>query len=207
MISDFSVIIHAIFLAFGLIMPLGVQNIFLFNQGASHKNISGFLPSVITASICDTFLISLAVLGVSILVLKIAFLKYAILIVGFFFLVYMGYSTWAAASQNFSSKIETMSAQKQIIFATSASLLNPHAIIDTIVVIGSNASRYNHHDKIIFTITCILVSWVWFFSIAFMGHKIREFDKAGFLIKNINRVSAIIIWLVAIYIAIKIFTE
>lgn len=207
MIADFSVVIHATLLAFGLIMPLGLQNIFLFNQGASHKNITGFLPSVITASLCDTLLICLAVLGVSILVLKITFLKYAIFIIGFFFLIYMGYRIWHSASSEFSGNIVPMSSSKQIIFTASVSLLNPHAIIDTIVVIGANAARYNYHDKIIFTVTCILVSWIWFFSLAIMGHKIRKLDKSGFLIKNLNRLSAIIIWLVAGYIAFKLFTE
>lgn len=32
-------IIHGIILAFGLIIPLGVQNVFVFNQGASQPNI------------------------------------------------------------------------------------------------------------------------------------------------------------------------
>lgn len=31
-------LVHGIILAFGLIIPLGVQNIFIFNQGATHKS-------------------------------------------------------------------------------------------------------------------------------------------------------------------------
>ena len=61
-------IIHGIILAFGLIIPLGVQNVFVFNQGASQPNIwSG--PVVLTASICDTLLILIAVQGVSLVLL------------------------------------------------------------------------------------------------------------------------------------------
>ena len=67
-------ILHGIILAFGLIIPLGVQNVFVFNQGALQPNFSRALPVVITAGICDTILIVAAVSGVSILVLTFAWL-------------------------------------------------------------------------------------------------------------------------------------
>ena len=31
-------ILHGFLLAFGLILPLGAQNVFVFNQGANHKS-------------------------------------------------------------------------------------------------------------------------------------------------------------------------
>ena len=49
--------LYALVLAFGLIIPLGVQNIFLFNQGASQHHFMYAMPSVLTASVCDTLLI------------------------------------------------------------------------------------------------------------------------------------------------------
>ena len=61
-------IIHGIILAFGLIIPLGVQNVFVFNQGASQPNIWR-ASVVLTASICDTLLILIAVQGVSLVLL------------------------------------------------------------------------------------------------------------------------------------------
>ena len=42
-----------------------------------------------------------------------------------------------------------MSARKQIGFAMSVSLLNPHAIMDTIGVIGTNAAIYEGVDKMV----------------------------------------------------------
>lgn len=47
-------IIHGIVLAFGLILPLGVQNVFIFQQGAWQKQVWRALPAVISASVCDT---------------------------------------------------------------------------------------------------------------------------------------------------------
>ncbi|MEH7748262.1 LysE family transporter, partial [Neobacillus drentensis] len=87
-----SAAIHGFILAFGLILPLGVQNVFIFNQGAMQSRWIYVLPVVLTASICDTLLISLAVFGVSAVVLGITWIKMALLLGGILFLLYMGYS-------------------------------------------------------------------------------------------------------------------
>ena len=68
-------ILHGIIFAFGLIVPLGVQNVFVFNQGALQPTFVRALPVVVTAGICDTILIVAAVSGVSLLVLTFAWLE------------------------------------------------------------------------------------------------------------------------------------
>ena len=55
--------IHGFILSFGLILPLGVQNVFVFNQGALQKRFIHALPVVLTASLCDTLLIPLLFSG------------------------------------------------------------------------------------------------------------------------------------------------
>lgn len=54
-------IVHGVLLALGLILPLGAQNVFVFNQGANQKKFTKALPVIITAGLCDTFLITIAV--------------------------------------------------------------------------------------------------------------------------------------------------
>jgi L-lysine exporter family protein LysE/ArgO len=62
---------HGFILALGLILPLGAQNVFVFQQGATQHRFFQALPAVITAAVCDTALIILAVLGVSVVVFTI----------------------------------------------------------------------------------------------------------------------------------------
>lgn len=88
------VLLHGMILAFGLILPLGVQNVFIFNQGALHKRFTGVLPAVVTAGICDTILISLAVAGVSIIVFSFEWLRMLLFAAGALFLAYMGWQMW-----------------------------------------------------------------------------------------------------------------
>ncbi len=109
-------IIHGIILAFGLIIPLGVQNVFVFNQGASQPNIWRTAPVVLTASICDTLLILIAVQGVSLVLLTFSWLTNSLYIIGFFFLLYMGFVIWRSNPSNDVKQEKSMPLKKQILF-------------------------------------------------------------------------------------------
>ncbi len=194
-----SAIIHGFILAFGLILPLGVQNVFVFNQGATQPRFSRALPVIVTASLCDTFLISLAVLGVSVIVFGIQWIKFILLLVGILFLLYMGFITWKSKSNSSSSETTALSPKKQIAFATSVSLLNPHAIMDTIGVIGTSSLSYSGMDKLGFALACIAISWIWFFALALAGRQIGRLNNSGGFITVLNKVSALIMWGTAIY--------
>lgn len=197
-------LLHGIILAFGLILPLGAQNVFVFNQGASQPKFRGAIPVIITASLCDTLLILLAVLGVSVVVLTIPVLQTVIFTFGILFLLYMGWSIWKSDPANLSEQEAAMPTKKQIVFATSVSLLNPHAILDTIGVIGTSSLSYTGSEKVAFSAACITVSWLWFFGLAVLGKTVGHFDTEGRFLKIINRLSAIIIWGVAVYLAIQV---
>lgn len=139
----FGAALHGFLLAMPLIVPLGVQNIFVFNQGALQPKFVRTLPVVITASICDTLLISLAVKGVSKVVLNYFWLKSLMYGLGVLFLAFMGWNTWRSVP-NFDLNKNSEA------FAASVSLLNPHAIVDTVVVIGANSLQYEGWNKLAF---------------------------------------------------------
>ncbi|QOR65117.1 amino acid transporter [Cytobacillus suaedae] len=197
-------LLHGIILAFGLIIPLGVQNVFVFNQGASGRNFYYALPAVITAGVCDTILILLAVVGVSVLVLTFAWFKFLLFTVGIVFLLYMGYTIWNSDPRPRDDIQGSLSVRRQIAFAASVSLLNPHAILDTIGVIGTNSLQYEDTEKVIFTVACITVSWLWFIGLAAAGRYVGKIDKDGSWLRKINKLSAIIIWGVALYLLIQL---
>ncbi len=192
-------IIHGIILAFGLIIPLGVQNVFVFNQGASQPNIWRAAPVVLTASICDTLLILIAVQGVSLVLLTFSWLTTTLYMIGFFFLMYMGWVIWRSDPSNDVKQEKSMPLKNQIIFAASVSLLNPHAILDTIGVIGTNSIQYIGSEKWAFTFATIIVSWIWFISLAFAGKFLKGFDSTGKTIIVLNKISGLLIWGVALY--------
>ena len=132
-------ILHGIILAFGLIIPLGAQNVFVsikalqpkFSRVTASYHNSGRLRYDThcrgCVQVCHCY------------VLTFAWLENIILGVGIMFLLYMGSCLWRTKRSRQRSRRTTFSMRKTIIFAASVSLLNPHAILDTIGVIGTNS--------------------------------------------------------------------
>lgn len=194
--------LHGLLLALGLILPLGAQNVFIFSQGALQSRFRMALPVVITAALCDTLLILLAILGVSVLIINVPFLKTILIAAGVVFLAYIGWTTWRSGTgSQASAEAGQYSPRRQIMLAVSVSLFNPHAIMDTIGVIGTSSLHYGGFAKGMFALACILVSWLWFFSLATAGRLVGRLDSSGRLMKVMNKVSAILIWTSAIIMA------
>ncbi|MCC2114300.1 LysE/ArgO family amino acid transporter [Bacillus halotolerans] len=197
--------IHGIVLAFGLILPLGAQNVFIFQQGAWQKHIWLALPAVISASVCDTLLIVLAVAGVSVIVQQVPVFETGMMAVGFLFLIYMGWVTWNSRPKTDDKENNIFTAKKQAAFAAAVSLLNPHAILDTVGVIGTSSLQYSGLEKWLFMAACIAVSWIWLISLAIAGRLFQTIDTSGRLMLIVNKCSAVVMWAAAVYFLFSIF--
>lgn len=195
--------IHGLVLAFGLILPLGVQNIFILNQGAAGGKWTLAWPAVITAALCDTVLILLAVLGVSVIVFTLEWLKLILFTAGAGFIIYMGWSIWKSTPVKGMEETAGLTAKKQVMFAMSVSLLNPHAIMDTIGVIGASSLSYEGNAKTGFTLAVILTSWIWFFALSLAGRIVGRVSRSGVLLRRMNQVSAVVVWVMAIFMLLK----
>lgn len=197
-------IIHGALLAFGLILPLGVQNIFVFTQGVNQPSLTRALPAAITAAVCDTLLIILAILGLSLIVLQFEWLRVVLLAGGIVFLFYMGKVIWSSGAANMKGE-ESLPMKKQILFALSVSLLNPHALLDTIGVIGTSAIKYNGQELLYFTLACIFVSWAWFFGLSILGASAKMINISTRVFVLFNKCSALFIWGTAVYLITSLF--
>lgn len=196
-------ILHGLILAFGLILPLGVQNIFVFTQGVTQPQLVRALPAALTAAICDTVLIVLAVFGLSMIVLQFESLRLILVSSGVLFLLYMGYVMWKSGAAQLEG--EAMPVRKQIIFALSVSLLNPHALLDTIGVIGTSAMLYKGELQLYFTVACISVSWLWFIGLACCGALLKKIKRSKTVFILLNKLSAVFIWGTALYLLYGLF--
>ena len=206
LIEFVSPMLHGLILAAGLVMPFGMQNVFIFNQGAAQNSIIKALPSILTACFCDTILIVSAVLGISMIIMENLWAKYIIFAGGGIFLFYMGYSLWIQPAKTRETRTYLpLSPTRQILFAASVSIFNPHAIIDTVAVIGTSALAYSGYSKVVYTITCVLVSWAWFFGLSLFGSKLNQLDKTGRMLLVINKVAALIMWAIGTYLLYQLY--
>ncbi|MCL4496263.1 MAG: LysE family transporter [Firmicutes bacterium] len=192
---------HGFLLALALILPLGPQNSFVISQGATYRRYRHASPVVITAAVSDTTLIILAVLGVSVIVTALPLLKDILMALGAAFLLWMGWQSWHSPIDKVGSEDETMAywtLKRRIMHSLRASLLNPHAIMDTVVVIGGGAALYpSLPEKMAYGSGAILVSWLWFLLISLAGRKLGRLRDQSRTLAWINRVSAAIMWSMA----------
>lgn len=161
---------NGLLLGLSLIMALGPQNVFLIKQGA-RKNHAALSAAV--CFICDIILVCASVTGLHQLLLVNPTLRHWMIWLGSAFLFY--YSIKALRSGFSSTKQNTDKAPvphnrtQIILFALGFSLLNPHAIIDTLVIIGSGSSQFPDHE-LSFLLGVITASLLWFSSLTFTTH-------------------------------------
>ena len=196
MISAF---FYGTFFAFGLILPLGPQNMFVLTQGMTQHRKAAISAVVATAALCDTLLIITAGLGLTLITFKFVWIKRLLLVSGILFMLYLGWQSWRQPSTSYTGEINETKNKSifSLIFITIAlSLLNPYALLDTVVTIGSVSLTYQHLDRIIFLSACILTSWLWFTFLAIAGDWL---NKLEWLRLHQNKLSSCIMWIASIY--------
>ena len=195
--STFYPLIYGSLLTLGIIMPLGAQNIFIFNQGLEQPRFIHALPSILSTTICDAILVSASIFGLTLFVFEISWLKNSILFLGGCFLLFLSFSLWNKVA-NPLSKTRSLSWIKQITYALSVSILNPQAMMDTFIIIGSNALLFTTtHSKLLFCIACVLTELVWFSCLGYLGRRLGRIPNNEFIINLINKFSAIIVLFIA----------
>ncbi|MBW7474281.1 LysE family transporter [Paenibacillus oenotherae] len=186
---------YGLLMALGLILPLGVQNLYVLTQGMLQPSLLKGLPTSITASLSDTFLILLSVTGLNAVIAAVPELAIVMNVAGILFLWYMGYRAWQSeAFSGAGNSAGDATVKKQILFTLSVSLLNPHAIIDTLSVIGASSLHYEGREQLLFLSACILVSWLWFHGLLLLGRIVVHSNRTRGWFNYLNQLSALLLW-------------
>lgn len=165
---------NGLILGLSLITALGPQNIFLIRQGAMRKHAA---LSAFTCFMSDTILIVASVIGLRELLEVHAAFRVGMTWFGVLFLMYYGIS---ALRQAFAKETPAVSADQArttrwqiILLALGFSLLNPHAIVDSLVLIGGGSSQFPGHEHI-FLLGVLTSSLLWFTALTLAAHYFSE---------------------------------
>jgi len=83
----------------------------------------------------------------------------------------------------------------------SMSILNPHAIVDTMAIIGANYLAIPSVGRKYFIFACVFVSWAWFLCLSILGIHLSKFKL---VLKYQGKISAVIMWLCAMYLGYQL---
>lgn len=162
----------------GLIIAIGAQNAFVLKQGIQRQHL--FLTAM-TCALCDGILIVTGVLGIGLLLTDYPILENGLRWGGFLFLVAYGLRSFinAARPQGLVATDTPVDVSKfsTFLIAAAFSFLNPHAYVDTFLLLGSIGAQHPDEQQIPFIIGAVLASIVWFFSLAFAASKLTPIFK------------------------------
>ena len=196
---------HGFFLSLAMIMAIGAQNAFVLQQGIKGQHV---LLACFICALCDVTLIVFGSLGLGSFIAANKLLQLIMCIFGSAFLAIYAYKSLMQAmskgvAENFVSADDNLVELKKIILMSVAfSILNPHAWLDTVVVIGSVSSQYENTVELLsFTFGACLVSFLWFFLLGFLAKKFRKVLLLAKVQKGINFFIAFLMAMISISLA------
>jgi len=162
------VIIFVFGLLFGLAtaFPVGVQSFVVMNQGLRF-GYPRVLTGIVTASLCDTLLIVAGATGASAL-LADADERVPVLLIGIAFLAIFGILAFRAPPEEGAGEVKSAGRPLAMIAQTvGVSLFNPHAVLETVGVLGGAIAAQSAENRIEFACGVVAASWVWFLMVGF----------------------------------------
>lgn len=163
----------SVLLGFGanlaLLTSLGAQNTFLIRQGLAHRHV-GLVVAICIAS--DAALISSGITGMAQVVDSHQWLTRTLAVGGAGFLY--GYAALSARrAWRTSSCLASMptsglgSAGRTALAITAITWLNPHVLLETVVVLGTAATSCGVSGQWWFCIGAVTASTVWFLAVGY----------------------------------------
>lgn len=159
-------LLEGFILCMSMILAIGPQNTYVMRQGALGRHL---WTVIVVCSLCDMVLISMGAFGLAHSIASYPMLRMALLWGGIIFIGGYAFKSWRRAIMGgYFEALEkdgsdVASRGKVILTAMGFSILNPHAILDTVVVIGGMALRYDtFDDRLAFAIGASLGSVIWF---------------------------------------------
>ena len=146
-------------LGLALIVPIGVQSLFVLNQGLSVGFPRAFLGVAAVCS-CDTLLIVLGAAGASALLAVLGY-EDLLIVVGVAYLLVMGTLSLTTRAQGAEGG-RPRRLGTTVVQAVGVSVLNPHAVLDTVGVLGAAISAQAADGRVAFVAGAVGASWAWY---------------------------------------------
>ena len=194
--------LQGLLLGFSLIIAIGAQNLFVFNQGLIGKYV---MIVCLFCSLSDALLILIGYSGLYLIIENNVILQNFIILIGFLWLLSYGVlkireGLYFDQESNLDIQIShtnNRNLYKTILAISGITWLNPHVYLDTVFLIGSISNSVQSEKQFSFLLGTISSSFLFFFFLGYMGFKIGPLIKSPNLWKKINISLGIIMILIS----------
>lgn len=194
-----SVYLSGFIVSIGLIMAIGAQNAHVLRQGLKREHVG---LTVTVSALCDGALILIGVAGAGALFAAnpdwMAVARYG----GAAFLVWYGLrallSAWRGSGMRLDAGQGRGLTHRQALLAAAAfSLLNPHAYLDTVVLIGSVGSQQAETLRPYFAAGAVTASIIWFATLGYGARVMAPLFARPVAWRVLDGLVALMLWAIA----------
>lgn len=159
---------NGLLLGFALVAPIGMQNLYVFNNALSNSLQHAYLYSMLIW-IANSSFVLFAYFGFGTLVNAYLLLKIIVMFVGSFLVIWMG-AIILRTSQAIQLKTEQngMTVKKALTSALIVSWANPQAIIDGSLTLSAFRGTLNNQEVWPFVLGIVAATFIWFNAITFI---------------------------------------
>jgi len=186
-------------LSAGLIVAIGAQNAFVLRQGLKREHV------LVVASICflsDALLIALGCAGLGTLIQAHPGFVAAVRWIGAAFLAFYGLrSAWSALrTQGLEAGGAAAALDLRSAALTTLALtwLNPHVYLDTVLLIGGLAGRFEAAERMAFAAGAMSVSALWFYGLGFGARSLAPLFRRPLTWRVLDIIIALTMWAIAV---------
>jgi len=183
-------------LSFSLILAIGAQNAFVLRQGLRREHV--FVVCFVSG-LSDAILIVIGVSSFEAVSKALPWIAPAFLYAGAAFLLWYGWQNFRAALRGGEalevSQIKTNSLKKTLATCLAMTWLNPHAYLDTVVLVGSISTKYD--NQIAFAAGATAGSFTFFFLLGYGARLLAPLFAKPVAWRVLDMVVALTMWTIA----------
>lgn len=198
--------LRGILVGFAFVAPIGMQNIYMFNNALSNKMSKALLYNFLVW-FCDALFSFAAFYGIGALISANEIVKIIVMIIGGVLTSYIGFNIIRSAKQTaIGSDSKKQTLKQALMTALIVSWGNPQAMIDGTMMLGASRATLTFEQSILFITGVVTASFIWDHGITIGFNLLRDKLPKKFLLA-INLISGIIVAIYGLYLILTGITE
>ncbi len=198
--------LRGILVGFAFVAPIGMQNIYMFNNALSNKMSKALLYNFLVW-FCDALFSFAAFYGIGALISANEIVKIIVMLIGGALTSYIGFNIIRSAKQTaIGSDSKKQTLKQALMTALIVSWGNPQAMIDGTMMLGASRATLTFEQSILFITGVVTASFIWDHGITIGFNLLRDKLPKKFLLA-INLISGIIVAVYGLYLILTGITE
>ena len=198
--------LRGILVGFAFVAPIGMQNIYMFNNALSNKMSKALLYNFLVW-FCDALFSFAAFYGIGALISANEIVKIIVMIISGVLTSYIGFNIIRSAKQTaIGSDRKKQTLKQALMTALIVSWGNPQAMIDGTMMLGASRATLTFEQSILFITGVVTASFIWDHGITIGFNLLRDKLPKKFLLA-INLISGIIVAVYGLYLILTGITE